>query len=151
MAGVVSRFSNNTFQGGLAANADVALNTVDVNQASSFVALSGSQIVLQPGTYELTGSVGGFDGTNNSARLTYAFYNISSSTWIGQGAAAEPPSTGDNDTVFRGPATAVITVTSPTNVALRLFSVTAGSQISSPLEFGAVPGLGRAWVQVVKF
>jgi hypothetical protein len=152
MAGVVSRFSNNAAQAGpVPAGTNVVLNTTDANQASAFVTLSANQIILQPGTYELTGSIGGMDGSGANGRVLYAFFNVTDNVWIGQGGAVTSPNSTDPDGLYEGPAAAVITVAVPTTINLRVNTATGTiTSISAQLDY-ATANLGRAWVQVVKF
>ncbi|WP_202106894.1 hypothetical protein [Agromyces seonyuensis] len=153
VAGALARFSNTAAQGSIAANTIVNLNSNDVNTATEFISRSGNSITLAPGTYALSGSIGGVTGVAGGASVYFGFYSVTNGAWIGQGGANESSNLADNDAGPEGPATVAFTTTSVITVQLRLVSVTAANQISSPLDFGTAAsiGLGRTWVQIVRY
>ncbi|MGC6413978.1 MAG: hypothetical protein ACON5K_04670, partial [Bacteroidia bacterium] len=148
----VAKFYNNTTQTSLSNGTNVNLNSTEANIITGYVTLSSNAIILQPGTYELEGSVGGIiqSSGGGDARAYYAFYNNSTSSYIGQGGISESGNASNHNGMPQTNANAVITVTSTTTIYLKLSSINNLGTISSPADFG-VNSLGRAWVVIRKY
>lgn len=117
---------------------------------SSLVSNSSGTITLQPGTYTLEGSVGGLLSTGSgNARVWSGFYNITSGAYIGQGGHSSSGNSVNSNGAPYNAATVTLTVSSATQVALRIETVSNVSRVSDQSDF-ANASLGRAWVKVTK-
>ena len=153
MAGAVARFYNNAQQGTpLAAATTVVLNSTDLNQVTGSISMTNSVITLQPGTYLLTGSIGAATGTSGG-RTSYGFYDVTNSAWLDQGGQAFATGSTGTNVGAGNQANALVVITAPTDVALRIAAVAGTvSTISAQGAFpAAAPNLGRAWVTIIKF
>ncbi|WGD38227.1 hypothetical protein [Lysinibacter sp. HNR] len=129
------------------------MNTAEANNITAYVSNAAGVITLQPGTYELNGSLGGITDTAGGNGKAYgAFFNVTAGTYIGHGGTSTSGAAAATTTgVPNNTANAVITVAVATQVALRV-NVTTGNvlTISNTSEFSTA-SLGRAWVTVTKF
>lgn len=148
----IAKFYNNTVQTSVANGTNVTLNTTEANTISSYVTMTAGVITLQPGTYELTGSTGGIITTTSTgdARIWNGFYNITTGNYIGHGGVSQSGNAQNHYGAPHNAAHAVITVTTATEIALRIDRRINTTQISHGSDF-LTSSLGRAWVSVKKF
>jgi hypothetical protein len=146
-----ARFESSTTQANVQTNTDIVLGTSVYDTNADVTNAAGSaQIVLQPGTYYLEGGAGGTTTntgglTPAGARLNYVFYNQTTGTFFGAAGGHTAPSNAASFSSPQGPATAVITVTTPTTVTLRM----SGTDQTVTLNQQADGGQGgQSWVNV---
>ncbi len=148
--GGIAKFSNSAAQTSVTAGTTVALDTTEGTTLAAYVAMSVGVITLQPGTYELTGSMGSVVGSD--AEIWVGFYNITTGSYVGQGKSAYVDTalftmnSGDSS----GNANAVVTVATQSQFELRIDRNDYVTSISAGASFTA-GSLGRAWVLVRKY
>lgn len=152
----VAKFIRNTNQGSITAGTNILLNTSSNNTISSYVTLNTSTgvITLQPGTYELNGSVGALGGTsgfNGDCRVYSVFHNGTS--YVGTGGVSETGPAGNWNGMPQNNANYIITVPVGQTAQLTLKAAIANnvSTLSETGDFGAIADAGRAWVVVRKY
>jgi len=126
---------------------DVILGTTAANtNAVQIVNAAGSAaITLQPGLYYLEGEVGASQAS--AAYIFYSFWDATNGVYLGQvgGHASGTASFGyDNPS---GPATAVVQITVPTSVTLRVTASNASQTINQQPD--GLQG-GQSWVTVMQ-
>jgi hypothetical protein len=147
----VAKFFNNSTQAYTGSAMNVAFNSTELNSINSFVTLSSNGIVLEPGIYELEGSVGGIASTSTGDGRAYSgFYNNTTSSYIGQGGQSASGNAGNHNGLAYNAATALIQVTSTTTVYLKISNGINLGSISTSADYG-VAALGRAWVIIRKY
>ncbi len=147
----VAKFFNNNSQNFTGNAMNVAFNSTELNSISSFVTLSSNAIVLEPGIYELEGSVGGIASTSTGDGRAYSgFYNNTTASYIGQGGQSASGNAGNHNGLAYNAATAIIQVSSTTTVYLRVTNGINLGSVSTAADYG-VAALGRAWVIVRKY
>ena len=152
----VSKFIRNTNQGTLSSGTTVIFNSTSNNTISSYVALNTSTgvITLQPGTYELNGSVGalgGSSGSNGDSRIYPVFHNGTS--YVGTGGVSETGPAGNWNGMPQNNANYIITVSvgQTAQLTLKAAIVNNVSTLSETGDYGAIGDAGRAWVVVRKY
>ena len=147
----VAKFFNNNTQTYTGSAMNVAFNSTELNSINSFVTLSSNGIVLEPGIYELEGSVGGIASTSTGDGRAYSgFYNNTTASYIGQGGQSASGNSGNHNGLAYNAATAIIQVTSTTTVYLKISNGINLGSISTSADYG-VAALGRAWVIIRKY
>jgi hypothetical protein len=107
--------------------------------------ISNGNIRLFPGTYQLRGQVPTAALTGVTPRPTFQWYDATNGAWLGSMSAAYPPGDGAGSVAYGGAAEAVITVTSTSNVQLRLRSSTGNVRLNSNGDF---TGTANPWFTV---
>ncbi|GAA4179188.1 hypothetical protein GCM10022287_31100 [Gryllotalpicola koreensis] len=134
---------------------NVTLGTVQAQVGlTGNITNSGAIITLQPGTYWLEGGVGATQTTSllgTGTGMGYTFYNITAGAYIGQmgGHAAGNVSYSYSDP--QGAAVVGITVTAPTQIALRISNLSQTSTINQQGD-GQPPvyPASMSWVTVMQ-
>lgn len=152
----VAKFIRNTNQGTINAGTTVLFNTSSNNTISNYVALNTSTgvITLQPGTYELNGSVGALGasaGSNGDCRIYPVFHN--GSAYVGTGGVSETGPAGNWNGMPQNNANYIITVPvgQTAQLTLKAAIVNNVATLSETGDFGAIGDAGRAWVVVRKY
>ncbi|GAA4157892.1 hypothetical protein GCM10022286_09990 [Gryllotalpicola daejeonensis] len=145
-----ARFESSTTQN-ISAGQDVTLGTA-VFDTNANVSNAGAQITLQPGVYYLEGAAGASQTTTGvltptGIRMNYAFYNVTAGTYFGAAGGHSGNNNGSSYANPAGPATAVIVVTTPTVVTLRMASMDNAGTINQPADAGTG---GQSWVNVTQ-
>lgn len=147
----VAKFYNSSTQNYTGSGMNVAFNTTELNSMTSFVSLSNNGIVLEPGIYELEGSVGGIASTSTGDSRAYSgFYNNNNSTYIGQGGQSASGNAGNHNGLAYNAATAIIQVNSTSTFYLKITNGINLGSISTSSDYGTA-SLGRAWVIIRKY
>jgi hypothetical protein len=122
----------------------------------NYVALNTSTgvITLQPGTYELNGSVGalvGSSGFNGDCRIYPVFHN--GSAYVGTGGVSETGPAGNWNGMPQNNANYIITVAvgQTAQLTLKAAVVNNVATLSETGDYGAIGDAGRAWVVVRKY
>ena len=109
-------------------------------------------LTLQPGTYELEGSLGGLGPVGGTSQYAYAaFFNHNLNNFVGTGGVSTAGDPASTRAMPMNAASVVLTVTSPTNISLRVNAISGATQIGNPSDFRSNGALGRAWVTVIKY
>jgi hypothetical protein len=152
----VAKFIRNTSQGTIATGTTVLFNTSSNNTISNYVALNTSTgvITLQPGTYELNGSVGalgGASGFNGDCRVYSVFHN--GTAYVGTGGVSETGPAGNWNGMPQNNANYIVTVATGQTAQITLKAAMASNvaTLSEIGDFGAIGDAGRAWVVVRKY
>lgn len=152
----VAKFIRNTNQGTINAGTTVLFNTSSNNTISNYVALNTSTgvITLQPGTYELNGSVGALGasaGSNGDCRIYPVFHN--GSAYVATGGVSETGPAGNWNGMPQNNANYIITVPvgQTAQLTLKAAIVNNVATLSETGDFGAIGDAGRAWVVVRKY
>ena len=156
----VAKFIRNTNQGTISSGTTVVFNSSSNNTISSYVSLNTSNgvITLQPGTYELNGSVGGLGGSsgfNGDCRVYSVFHN--GTAYVGTGGVSETGPSGNWNGMPQNNSNYIITVAAGQTAQITLKAANAVniSTLSETADFSSITGgggdAGRAWVVVRKY
>ena len=156
----VAKFIRNTNQGTISSGTTVVFNSSSNNTISSYVSLNTSTgvITLQPGTYELNGSVGGLGGSsgfNGDCRVYSVFHN--GTAYVGTGGVSETGPSGNWNGMPQNNSNYIITVAAGQTAQITLKAANAVniSTLSETADFSSITGgggdAGRAWVVVRKY
>jgi hypothetical protein len=149
----IARFTNTKPQSEVRAGTDVVFEATVVNIVPESVMVSGSTITLEPGTYELSASVGGLAHGDKPEALSvsYGFFNPGSDEWIGQGGVSESGDTAVVEGMPQNEATAVVTVDKTLTLQVRVNATTVeGITIGAQGAFSTA-SLGQVWLTVVRY
>lgn len=135
---------------------DIVYNTEAVNTISKHISLDPLTgiITLNPGVYKLRGSAGGSDdrGFSNfqtNKQLLTGFYNHTTASFIGQGGSSFAGTSLNRNAVPYNASTAIINVTTPVEISLRIALKIGIRNFSARSDF-AEDRVGRAWVTIEK-
>lgn len=150
----VAKFIRNTSQGSITNGTTLILNTTSANTISNYVSLNTSTgvITLQPGTYELNGSLGSGTTSNGGDNRAYGlFYN--GTTYVGSGSVTESGPAGNYNSMPQNNANHILTVPvgQTATISLRALSAVNISTISDLGDYGSNGDAGRGWVVVRKY
>jgi hypothetical protein len=150
----VAKFIRNTSQGSITNGTTLILNTTSANTISNYVSLNTSTgvITLQPGTYELNGSLGSGTTSNGGDNRAYGlFYN--GTTYVGSGSVTESGPAGNYSSMPQNNANHILTVPvgQTATISLRALSAVNISTISDLGDYGSNGDAGRGWVVVRKY
>jgi hypothetical protein len=124
---------------------DVLENTIGTGIS---VNTSTGQITLATGkTYRLRGTVGTIVGSTADSKVGYAWYNETTSAWIGEGAGWTSPGSGAYNTTGGGTAEAIITTGSSTVVSFRIIYVSNVTSIGGNASDFGTP-YGNPWIDI---
>jgi hypothetical protein len=156
----VAKFIRNTNQSTISNGTTILLNSSSNNTISSYVSLNTSTgvITLQPGTYELNGSVGGLIGSsgfNGDCRVYSVFHN--GTAYVGTGGVSETGPSGNWNGMPQNNSNYIITVATglTAQITLKAASTVNVSTLSESADFSLITGgggdAGRAWVVIRKY
>lgn len=150
----VAKFIRNTSQSSITANTTLILNTTIANTISNYVSLNTSTgvITLQPGTYELNGSLGAGTTSNAGDNRAYGLFH-NGTAYVGSGSVTESGPAGNYNSMPQNNANHILTVPvgQTATISLKTQSVANISTISDTGDYGATADAGRAWVVVRKY
>ncbi len=156
----VAKFIRNTNQSTISNGTTILLNSSSNNTIFSYVSLNTSTgvITLQPGTYELNGSVGGLIGSsgfNGDCRVYSVFHN--GTAYVGTGGVSETGPSGNWNGMPQNNSNYIITVATglTAQITLKAASTVNVSTLSESADFSLITGgggdAGRAWVVIRKY
>lgn len=150
----VAKFIRNTSQSTITNGTTLILNSTAVNTISNYVSLNtGTGVVtLQPGTYELNGSLGAGTTSNGGDNRAYGLFH-NGTAYVGSGSVTESGPAGNHNSMPQNNANHIITVAVGQTATISLKALTAVniSTISDTGDYGANADAGRAWVVVRKY
>jgi hypothetical protein len=150
----VAKFIRNTSQSSFTASTTLILNTTLANTISNYVSLNTGTglITLQPGTYELNGSLGSGTPSNGGDSRAYGLFH-NGTAYVGSGGVTESGPAGNYNSMPQNNANHVLTVAAGQTATISLKGQTVNniSTISDTGDYGATADAGRAWVIVRKY
>ena len=150
----VAKLIRNTSQSSISNGTTIILNSTTVNTISNYVSLNTSTglVTLQPGTYELNGSLGAGTTSNGGDNRAYGLFH-NGTAYVGSGSVTESGPAGNHNSMPQNNANHIITVAVGQTATIPLKALTAVniSTISDTGDYGANADAGRAWVVVRKY
>lgn len=150
----VAKFIRNTSQGSITNGTTLILNTTSANTISIYVSLNTSTgvITLQPGTYELNGSLGSGTTSSGGDNRAYGLFH-NGTTYVGSGSVTESGPAGNYNSMPQNNANHILTVPvgQTATISLRAIAAVNISTISDTGDYGSNGDAGRAWVVVRKY
>ncbi len=150
----VAKFIRNTSQGSITNGTTLILNTTSANTISNYVSLNTSTgvITLQPGTYELNGSLGSGTTSSGGDNRAYGLFH-NGTTYVGSGSVTESGPAGNYNSMPQNNANHILTVPvgQTATISLRALAAVNISTISDTGDYGSNGDAGRAWVVVRKY
>ena len=150
----VAKLIRNTSQSSISNGTTIILNSTTVNTISNYVSLNTSTglVTLQPGTYELNGSLGAGTTSNGGDNRAYGLFH-NGTAYVGSGSVTESGPAGNHNSMPQNNANHIITVAVGQTATISLKALTAVniSTISDTGDYGANADAGRAWVVVRKY
>jgi hypothetical protein len=150
----VAKLIRNTSQSSISNGTTIILNSTAVNTISNYVSLNTGTgvITLQPGTYELNGSLGAGTTSSGGDNRAYGLFH-NGTAYVGSGSVTESGPAGNHNSMPQNNANHIITVAVGQTATISLKALTAVniSTISDTGDYGANADAGRAWVVVRKY
>ena len=150
----VAKFIRNTSQSTITNGTTLILNSTSVNTISNYVSLNTSTgiVTLQPGTYELNGSLGAGTTSSGGDNRAYGLFH-NGTAYVGSGSVTESGPAGNYNSMPQNNANHIITVVvgQTATISLKALAVVNISTISDTGDYGANADAGRAWVVVRKY
>jgi hypothetical protein len=132
----------------VSANSVIICNVLE-NTSGTAVSVNTStgQVTLTAGTYRLRGTVGSIAGATAASFIGYAWYNETTSAYIGEGSGWFSPQSLNYNTTAGGTAEAVITVASTAVVSFRALNPTNVSSIGGTSADWGTP-YAYPWIDI---
>jgi hypothetical protein len=150
----VAKFIRNTSQSSITNGTTLILNSTSVNTISNYVSLNTSTgvVTLQPGTYELNGSLGAGTTSSGGDNRAYGLFH-NGTAYVGSGSVTESGPAGNHNSMPQNNANHIVTVAvgQTATISLKALAVVNISTISDTGDYGANADAGRAWVVVRKY
>ena len=150
----VAKLIRNTSQSSISNGTTIILNSTTVNTISNYVSLNTSTglVTLQPGTYELNGSLGAGTTSNGGDNRAYGLFH-NGTAYVGSGSVTESGPAGNHNSMPQNNANHIITVAvgQTATISLKALAAVNISTISDTGDYGANADAGRAWVVVRKY
>jgi cytoskeletal protein CcmA (bactofilin family) len=130
VAASVAKFTRTTSQTGVVANTVVVCNVQEslIGSTIGVDTVTGNVTLQAGGTYRLRGSTGLFQA--GTSRISYQWWNATTSSWIGEPATIDAPTSGSSWAKYPGTAECVITPSTTTVVQLRVGAVSTTGTIN---------------------
>ena len=150
----VAKLIRNTSQSSISNGTTIILNSTAVNTISNYVSLNTGTgvITLQPGTYELNGSLGAGTTSSGGDNRAYGLFH-NGTAYVGSGSVTESGPAGNHNSMPQNNANHIITVAvgQTATISLKALAAVNISTISDTGDYGANADAGRAWVVVRKY
>jgi hypothetical protein len=148
VAASAAKYTRTTNQTGVAANTVIVCDTFEslIGSTIGVDTVTGNVTLQAGGTYRLRGSTGAFN--NVGGRISYQWFNATTSSWIGEAAVAYSPTSATGTTNYQGSAECVITPNTTTVVQLRVGATNGAGTIIPANAQSGTDGAGAPFIDV---